>query len=215
MAVNPNTGLTSGPPKPAKKKPVAKKPVVGKKKPKPTLRPEYNLVFDPTGQQSELLQGELDAIRDLYLSSAGRNIEEEPDKRVALEQAGLLKPTVSKKKASELKRGGSDEFASAMDAPIRIANANEQTDAVIESAEAGRSPSDLNDLIGKSNPFSPMGELSMKGLAAENGWDTADWDKLTVGDKAFRAANNNDYWGFVLAFCSSWYWRDGCCAGWH
>jgi hypothetical protein len=69
--------------------------------------------------------------------------------------------------------------------PIRIANANEQTDAVIESAEAGRSPSDLNDLIGKSNPFSPMGELSMKGLAAENGWDTADWDKLTVGDKAF------------------------------
>ena len=116
MAVNPNTGLTSGPPKPAKKKPVAKKPVVGKKKPKPTLRPEYNLVFDPTGQQSELLQGELDAIRDLYLSSAGRNIEEEPDKRVALEQAGLLKPTVSKKKASELKRGGSDEFASAMDA---------------------------------------------------------------------------------------------------
>ena len=395
MAVNPNTGLTSGPPKPAKKKPVAKKPVVKKKKPKPTLRPEYNLVFDPTGQQSELLQGELDAIRDLYLSSAGRSIEEEPDKRVALEQAGLLKPTVSKKKASELKRGGSEEFASAMDAldavkggakswltrgvdaekvkervvrgtgealgagvfgdyeknpallqfnplaqarfvaeqvaprvrdaqllvpgapvgvpgvtigeaakkaasvipdigraplpipgwpgvvpgltigdavgaagkgagavvskaaeggaksfssiptgigalrpavsgtgqaytpsvpesetlggrsevfermaarpndyidttrkrPIRIANANEQTDAVIESAKAGRSPSDLNDLIGKSNPFSPMGLLSMKGMAAENGWDTADWDKLTVGDKAFRAANNNDYWG--------------------
>ena len=395
MAVNPNTGLTSGPPKPAKKKPVAKKPVVGKKKPKPTLRPEYNLVFDPTGQQSELLQGELDAIRDLYLSSAGRSIEEEPDKRVALEQAGLLKPTVSKKKASELKRGGSEEFASAMDAldavkggakswltrgvdaekvkervvrgtgealgagvfgdyeknpallqfnplaqarfvaeqvaprvrdaqllvpgapvgvpgvtigdavgkaasvipdigraplpipgwpgvvpgltigdavgaagkgagavigkaaeggaksfssiptgigalrpavsgtgqaytpsvpesetlggrsevfermaarpndyidttrkrPIRIANANEQTDAVIESAKAGRSPSDLNDLIGKSNPFSPMGLLSMKGMAAENGWDTVDWDKLTVGDKAFRAANNNDYWG--------------------
>jgi len=371
-------------PKP-KGKPIAK--------PKPTLRPEYNLVFDPTGQQSEALQGELDAIRDLYLSSAGRDIEDEPDKRVALEQAGLLKPTVSKKKASELKRGGSDEFASAMDAldaakggakswltrgvdaekvkeravggvgdalgalvfgdyeknpallqfnplaqarfvaeqvaprvrdapllvpgvpgvvpgvtvgeavkkaasviptigraplpmpgvpgvvpgltigeavgaagkgagavvsktaegaaksfsniptgigalrpavtstgqaytpsvpqletlggrsevferiaarpndyidttrkkPIRIANANEQTDAVIESAKAGRTPADLNDLIGKSNPFSPMGELSMKGMAAENGWDTADWDKLTVGDKAFRAANNNDY----------------------
>ena len=375
------------------KKVAPKKPVVGKKKPKPTLRPEYNLVFDPTGQQSEALQGELDAIRDLYLSSAGRDIEEEPDKRVALEQAGLLKPTVSRKKASELKRGGSDEFASAMDAldavkggakswltrgvdaekvkeravrgtgdalgalvfgdyeknpallqfnplaqarfvaeqvaprvrdaslpvpgvpmvvpgvtvgeafgkaasvipaigrtplpvpgvplrvpgltigkavgaagkgagavigktaegaaksfsniptgigalrpavsgtgqaytpsvpqletlggrsevferiaarpndyidttrkkPIRIANANEQTDAVIESAKAGRTPADLNDLIGGSNPFSPMGELSMKGMAAENGWDTADWDELTVGDKAFRAANNNDY----------------------
>jgi hypothetical protein len=124
MAVNPNTGLTSGPPKPigkkpAKKKPVAKKPVA--KRPSvtvaaPTLRPEYNLVFDPTGQQSEVLRGELDAIRDLYLSSAGRSIDEEPDKRVALEQAGLLKPTVSKKKVSGLRRGGSDEFASAMDA---------------------------------------------------------------------------------------------------
>lgn len=358
MAAPPKKNLAfelAGGDKAALKKVAPKKPVVGKKKPKPTLRPEYNLVFDPTGQQSEALQGELDAIRDLYLSSAGRNIDDEPDKRVALEQAGLLKPTVSKKKASELRRGGSEEFASAMDAldaaktevakplgrqlgamitgdpeagispgtmmplqlirnpvfqefvksplglgipakvapivaptvskaplpvpgvpsvvpgltvgetagavgrgagaaltgavgylereipdkpigygapvvipipkpgggvvtyrdaadlfssmaarpndyidttrkkPIRIANANKQTDVVIESAKAGRTPSDLNDLVGKSNPFSPMALLSMKGMAAENGWDTTDWDKLTVGDKAFRAVNNNDY----------------------
>ena len=78
-------------------------------------------------------------------------------------------------------------------APIRVTDANEITDAVVESAKAGRSAADLNDLIGADNPFSPMGELSLKGMAAQNGWDNSEWASLSIGDKAFRAVNMNDY----------------------
>lgn len=73
--------------------PAALKTVRGKKKPFQSdvgLAPSYNLVFDPTGQQSELLKGEADAVRDLYLRRVGEDIASRPDTRAALEESGLI-----------------------------------------------------------------------------------------------------------------------------
>lgn len=349
-----------------------KKPVKKPAKKQGSVSFSSNLVFDPSGQFSNILSDEQKARRDLYLSRVGRELEEEPDQNVALESAGLLKPGVSPSDRKKLSKGGDKEFASALDAldaivgktvdaagqaigaqvfgdykanpsllqynpvaqvrfgaeqlvpgvldtevkipnspmrlpgvtlrsslkkaipviakapvgfggltvgeyaegvgkgagavlgavsegtakslsnlptslnagnlrvkststgqlytpsskqedtlgaraevferistrpndyvdvtrkaPIRVTDANEITDAVVESAKAGRSAADLNDLIGADNPFSPMGELSLKGMAAQNGWDDSEWASLSIGDKAFRAVNMNDYTGLL------------------
>jgi hypothetical protein len=344
-----------------------KKPVKKPAKKQGSVSFSSDLVFDPSGQFSDILSDEQKARRDLYLSRVGRELEEEPDQNIALESAGLLKPGVSPADRKKLSKGGDKEFASALDAldaivgktgegigaqvfgdykanpsllqynpvaqvrfgaeqlvpgvldtevkipnspmrlpgvtlrkslkkaipviakapvgfgltvgeyaegvskgagavlgavsegtakslsnfptslnagnlrvkststgqlytpsskqedtlgaraevferistrpndyvdvtrkaPIRVTDANEITDAVVESAKAGRSAADLNDLIGSDNPFSPMGELSLKGMAAQNGWDDSEWASLSIGDKAFRAVNMNDYTGLL------------------
>lgn len=315
-----------------------------------------NLVFDPTGQFSDILSDEQKARRDLYLLTAGRDLDQESEKDVALEKAGLLRPGVTPANRKKLPKGGSKEFASAMDAldaiggkvaegtgralggvvfgepgaggalgamnpiaiarnplvqnlvksplgvapakvvaenaapvvakaptgipgvnvgeyvegvgkgtgavikaaaeggaksfsniplsvgalrtkatstgqmytpavkqretlggraevfdriaarpndyidtvrkkPIRIADENEGTVAMVEGAKAGRTSVDLDQMAAGDNPFSPMAELSLKGMATQNGWDATDWNKLSIGDKVFRAVNENDYWG--------------------
>ena len=333
-----------------------KKPVKKPAKKQGSVSFSSNLVFDPSGQFSDILSDEQKARRDLYLSRVGRELEEEPDQNIALESAGLLKLGVSPADRKKLSKGGDKEFASALDAldyvgkgigslfsddseerkrkiaedrknlnpaqeavksafdfigdkldpndpdperdradaqigsafdyvgenltaevvpapgtsgtqrpagarptygtgglkktrsaqdiafstvgkmpflygsaapesttdyysiekaqdkvidvaanpndyidtvrkaPIRVNDANEATNVVVESAKAGQTAANLNDLIGSDNPFSPMAELSLKGMAAQNGWDNAEWGKLTIGEKAFRAVNMNDYW---------------------
>ena len=334
----------------------AKKPVKKPAKKADGVSFSSNLVFDPTGQFSDILSDEQKARRDLYLLTAGRDLEQEAEKDVALEKAGLLKPGVTPADRKKLSKGGSREFASAMDAldaiggkvaegtgralggvvfgepgaggalgamspisiarnplvqdlvksplglgpakvvaenaapvvakapsgipgvtigeyvegvgkgtgavikaaaeggaksfsniplsvgalrpkatstgqmytptvkqretlggraevferiaarpndyidtvrkkPIRIADENEGTAAIVDAAKAGRTSVDLDQMIAGDNPFSPMAELSLKGMATQNGWDAAEWGKLTIGEKTFRAVNENDYWG--------------------
>ena len=105
--------------KPKAKKPKAKKPAA-----RPTSRPaplaalheRYGLVYEPGQEADPLVKDELDALNELYRQRVGRDITDEPDTRVALEQAGFLKPTVSQKRAAGLRRDAGDVFASALDA---------------------------------------------------------------------------------------------------
>jgi hypothetical protein len=72
-----------------------KKPVKKPAKKQGSVSFSSDLVFDPSGQFSDILSDEQKARRDLYLSRVGRELEEEPDQNIALESAGLLKPGVS------------------------------------------------------------------------------------------------------------------------
>lgn len=120
-------GLSVGPPGGAKKK--ARKPQVKKPAARPAGRPaplvalheRYGLVYEPGQETDPLVKDELDALNELYRQRVGREIADEPDTRVALEQAGLLRPTVSRKRAVELRDGGGETFASALDALDAVA----------------------------------------------------------------------------------------------
>ncbi len=113
-----SVGLPSGNKKKAKK-PKAKKPVarpIGRPAPLAALHERYGLVYEPGEEADPLVKDELDALNELYRQRAGRELADEQDTRVALEQAGFLKPTVSQKRAAGLRRGAGDVFASALDA---------------------------------------------------------------------------------------------------
>lgn len=107
--------------KPQKPKPVAKKPKaaakpIGRPAPLVALHERYGLVYEPGQEADPLVKDELDALNELYRQRVGRELADEQDTRVALEQAGFLKPTVSRKRATELGREAGDVFASALDA---------------------------------------------------------------------------------------------------
>jgi len=106
----PGNGVIAGGGKPSKK-PV-KKP--GQKAKSVSF--SSNLVFDPTGQFSDILSDEQKARRDLYLSRTGRELADEADQGVALESAGLLKPGIGSAERKKVGGGASNEFASALDA---------------------------------------------------------------------------------------------------
>lgn len=131
-------------------KPVAKPVVKPSAKPKPNaVSFSSSLVFDPTGQFSDILSDEQKARRDLYLLTAGRDLEQEAEKDVALERAGLLKPGVTPADRKKLGKGGSREFASAMDA----------LDAIDRSGDA------VGKALGKAVPALALGGvLGAKGL---------------------------------------------------
>ena len=108
----PSLGV-SKPAKPAK--PAKAKPSRGRPAPLVALHERYGLVYDPESELDPIIKSEREALNELYRGRTGRDIGDEPDTRAALESAGFLKPTVSRKRAKEL-RGPSDVFASALDA---------------------------------------------------------------------------------------------------
>lgn len=123
MAKSKTVELFPGLPAPKKQKPsvVAKKPKVeaksiGRPAPLVALHERYRLVYEPGEEADPIVKAELDALRELYKQRTSREIADEADTRAALESAGFLKPTVSRKRAADLKRGSSEAFASAMDA---------------------------------------------------------------------------------------------------
>ena len=93
-----------------------KKVPVRKGKPVPALRENYGLGVGDAVENDLITQDEIAALNNLVQRRTGKSPVEYPDRRVALEEAGLLKPTVSKKKVEKLARGGAEEFASALDA---------------------------------------------------------------------------------------------------
>lgn len=109
---------SAGKAKPAR----AKKPrgvqrgAVGRPAPLVALHERYGLVYEPGQDADPIVKDELDALNELYRQRVGRELADEGDTRVALEQAGFLKPTVSRRTAAELRGGGEDAFASAIDA---------------------------------------------------------------------------------------------------
>jgi hypothetical protein len=327
-----------------------------KPKPKPKPRPQAkpvsfssNLVFDPTGQFSDILSDEQKARRDLYLERTGRELADEADERVALESVGLLKPGIGSAERKKVGGGASNEFASALDAidaeagkgiksalfgaatvlnpaslfvttepgrealgfatekwlgrgvdtsdsreklrqareamkvepgqvtgggargagapvtaglkktkpltdvaieafgevpaglpgppvimptglgqaydvvsptpprvkdvnaeiqnvatrsndyvdvtrkaPIVIPDSNEGTEYIFEYGKTGATPSQLDAALVDSNPFSADALVALRGTAVENGWDVGDWDELPLGEKVYRAVNQNN-----------------------
>jgi len=140
-------GLSVGAPVPARKKPKVSKGLrpVGRPAPLVALHERYGLVYEPGEDADPIVKAELDALRELYRERTNREISDEPDTRVALESAGFLRPTVSRKRASELRGEASEAFASAIDAldwatwrPIReaVKRSPEAAKAVARTFEA-------------------------------------------------------------------------------
>lgn len=132
--------------KEAKRKVSPKRPSAQKPEDRVTVRQTYGLVFDPSGRQSQILSEEQKAARDLYLRRVGEAAREDADPRSLLESAGWLKPTVSKREAASLRRGASDEFASAMDALDYLNRAAGK--AIVPAAKT---------LLGVAQPYTLLG----------------------------------------------------------
>lgn len=103
-------------PKPAKKTQGPAARPIGRPAPLAALHERYGLVYEPGEEANPIVKDELDALNELYRQRAGRELADEQDTRVALERAGFLKPTVSRKTAAGLRREAGDVFASALDA---------------------------------------------------------------------------------------------------
>lgn len=90
-----------------------------------SVHPTYGLVFDPTGQQSDILSEEQKAARDLYLLRAGQAAAENASARDVLESGGFLNPAAQRVKGQK-PRGKtplSPIYASAADALDAIGGA--------------------------------------------------------------------------------------------